>query len=199
MDSAPARKEKWTLDQKALDAFLRHLDPDRERAGEKYESLRQKLLTFFRCNNCWHGEDLADEAINRVIRRLDEIRDLRPFIKGVARTVALEYHQKAKQVKETTPADFAELAQSVTGDPEHELEVERRLRCIDSCMPLLQANERELITQWYSYDKHQRIENKKKLAHLRGASAGALRVQAYRARKRLQELVEKCLEKSRTP
>ena len=40
MESASARNEKWTLTQEGLEVFLRYLDADRERAGEKYENIR---------------------------------------------------------------------------------------------------------------------------------------------------------------
>src|SRR5580700_5918445 len=67
MESESARNEKWTLTRESLEVFLNYLDADRERAGEKYETIRQKLLTLFRCNGCWTAEDLADETIDRVI------------------------------------------------------------------------------------------------------------------------------------
>jgi RNA polymerase sigma factor (sigma-70 family) len=200
MESTPVSKEKWALDGPALDAFLTYLDADRDRAGEKYENIRQKLLTFFRCNGCWNPEDLVDDTIDRMIRRLRdvEVQNLMSFIRGIARKVAWEYHQKARQAKETPLDEVGELPQLGGPDPEIESEVDRRLRCLDKCVALLDPDDRELIMQWYIYDKGQKIENKRRLAELRSASPGALRVQAYRARNRLQKLVEKCLAESRT-
>jgi DNA-directed RNA polymerase specialized sigma24 family protein len=200
MESESARNEKWTLTRESLEVFLNYLDADRERAGEKYETIRQKLLTLFRCNGCWTAEDLVDETIDRVIRRLGEVevRELMPFIRGVGRKVVSETYQKAQKAREIPLADDDKLSQPLDADPESERELDQRLQCLEKCVPLLNQNDRELIMQWYIYDKGQKIENRRRLAELRSASQGALRVQAFRARKRLQELVKECLAESRT-
>ena len=199
MESESTRNEKWTLTRESLEVFLSYLDSDSERAGEKYENIRQKLITFFRCNGCSAAEDLVDETIDRVIRRLGEveIRELMPFIRGVGRKVASETYQRAQKAREIPLSDAGNLSQPLDADPETEREIDQRLQCLERCVPLLNQSDRELIMQWYIYDKGQKIENKRRLGELRGASPGALRVQACRARKRLQKLVEECLAESR--
>src|ERR1051326_5706272 len=68
----PLSKEYSPLTQQAFDALLACLDSDRERAAEKYETLRLKLVKFFEWRACAvAAQDLADEVINRVARRID--------------------------------------------------------------------------------------------------------------------------------
>jgi DNA-directed RNA polymerase specialized sigma24 family protein len=195
MDSPTTQPEKWTLTQEGLEVFLAHLDPDRDVAGEKYEEIRRKLMTFFRCNGFSNEQDPVDETIDRVIRRLGEIevRDLMPFLRGVARHVASETRKRSKEVPLAEVPEPAFLSISTENT---ELETDHRLRCLDQTVRCLTPDDRELVVEWYLYEKGQKIENKKKLAAARGVSLSTLRVQAFRARERLQKLVQDCLKGS---
>src|ERR671938_30866 len=62
------------LTAEAFTKLLARLDPDRERAGEKYEELRRTLVKFFEWRGAPFPEDQADETFNRVARKLDEGR-----------------------------------------------------------------------------------------------------------------------------
>jgi len=66
-------KKEWVLSREAFDAFLAWLDPDRERAGERYEEIRRELIKDFVRRECSDAETLADEVIDRVIGKLPEI------------------------------------------------------------------------------------------------------------------------------
>src|SRR5690242_3335578 len=87
---------EWTLDQAAFGELLDWLGPDPETAGQTYELIRHKLITLFRCRGCAVPEELADETINRVIRKLPQIKPdyhgnpIRYFY-GVAKKVYKEY------------------------------------------------------------------------------------------------------------
>src|SRR5262249_61438816 len=59
-------RKNWVLTQEAFDQLLACLDPNRDRAGTKYEALRQKLIKFFAWRGCATAEDYVDEAIDRV-------------------------------------------------------------------------------------------------------------------------------------
>jgi len=198
MESAPDPKKTWTLDKAALDAFLSFLDTNRWRAGETYEKLRQRLLTFFRGRGCWNSEELVDETMDRLIRKCGEteVRDLGSFSLAIARRVAAEGFKNAKRA---TPIDeVGEPVQPPSIDPETKQEKERRLRCLDECMEQLGPDDHELVERWYIYDKSEKAEDKRRLAESRGVSLETLRVQAHRARQRLRKLVEGCLAESRT-
>ena len=67
-------KKNWVLSQESFDALLDWLDPDREQAGQKYEDIRQRLIRIFASRSCFEAEDLADETINRVANKVQEVR-----------------------------------------------------------------------------------------------------------------------------
>ena len=66
-------KKKWELTQAAFEKLLAWLDTDRDRAGSKYETIRLRLIKIFTCRGCLEVEELADETINRVVSRVDEV------------------------------------------------------------------------------------------------------------------------------
>ena len=72
--------------------LLLRLDADRDRAGEKYEDLRRKLIRYFEWNPRFPVEALADETLDRVARKLatEEIHDLPAFVWAVAKNVRQE-------------------------------------------------------------------------------------------------------------
>src|SRR5215216_3042901 len=90
-EAYPQRHNKeWGLNEGALNKLLALLDSDPERAGEKYEKIRRKLITFFECRGCASPADQADETIDRVTRRVDEgqpitAEDIPRYFYGVAR------------------------------------------------------------------------------------------------------------------
>src|SRR5262249_51747669 len=86
----------WTLTEAGFNKLLSCLDPDRQRAGEKYEQLHRKLEKFFEVHRIAFAEELADETINRVIRKLEdglEIRNIAGYCIGVARLLLMETHK----------------------------------------------------------------------------------------------------------
>jgi len=192
-----ARPEKWTLTKESFDVFLTRLDPNRDQAGLSYEQVRRKLLTFFRCNGCSDAEKLVDETIDRVTRRLGEVdvHDLMPFIRGVARHVASEAHKIRIQV--IALDDAPEPPQQLGADPEEEALTGKRLGCLEKCSGHLSDRDRQLIFEYYKYDKSQKIENKRKMAEAMGITLGGLRVRAFRARQQLEGCITNCVAISR--
>src|SRR4029078_9907710 len=63
-------KKEWVLTQDAFDTRLDWLDSDRERAGNKYEAIRLRLIKIFTCRGCLEAEELADETINRFVAKI---------------------------------------------------------------------------------------------------------------------------------
>jgi hypothetical protein len=52
-------KSEWRLTEDDFDRFLRWLDPDREKAAQKYQKIRDKLITILNAHCCPVSEDLA--------------------------------------------------------------------------------------------------------------------------------------------
>jgi RNA polymerase sigma factor (sigma-70 family) len=192
MEGTSARPQKWALDKDALDAFLVRLDPNRDHAAQYYEQVRSKLLTFFRCNNCWNPEDLVDETIDRVIRRLGEVdvRDLMSFIRGVARRVVSETHKT--RIRAVSIEEVPERMRGNTTESEDRNLTEKRHECLEECLEHLAEHDRDLSLEFYRYDKAEKIENKKRIAEQMGITTANLRVRAYRIRKQLEDCITKC-------
>lgn len=177
--------KNWTLTQTALDGLLTWLDPDRERAGAKYEEIRARLIKVFTCRGCTEAEDLADETINRVMSKLADVAetyegDPALFFYGVARKILHEYNRR--KLKPAPPPP-----------PPPPDELEREFECLEKCMRSLPAEQRELVLQYYRDDKRAKIDNRRRLAERLGIAANALRIRAHRIRTSLHGCVEACL------
>lgn len=140
----------WVITSEAFELFLAWLAPDREEAGQKYEALRRRLIVFFECRGCIAAEELADETINRVIRRLPDIRDNYAgdparYFYGVARYVHLEQSERDGR-SEPLPDILPEIA-----DKSGELKgrEERALSCLEACLGRLSADDRQLVIRYY--------------------------------------------------
>jgi RNA polymerase sigma factor (sigma-70 family) len=193
MDGLSVSQSEWTLSAEALAGFLASLDSDSDRAGEKYESLRLALMKFFDWRGAHFPEDLADETINRVIRKIDEgqtVRDIPTYCHGVARLVLLENLKGP----ENRRADFEELPPTVLVAPEPE-ERDERQDCFEQCLKELPVESRQLILQYYGDERRQKINRRLALAERLGIPLNALRSRAQRIRNRLEECVNGCLKK----
>ena len=184
--------KEWVLTRDTFDKLLAWLNPDREQAGEKYEIIRQRLIKIFTCRGCPEAEDLADETINRVTRKVQEIAgtytgDPVLYFYGVAQKVHREYLRRKP--------DLVVLPQPLsTNQPD---EIEQEYQCLEHCMQGLTPNNRELVLQYYWEEKQSKIDHRKELADRLGIALNALRIRAHRIRATLQECVQRCLEQSR--
>lgn len=181
-----SRKTEFVLTQGPFDRFLALLDPDRERAGVRYEAIRRKLLSFFRYRDCAGAESLADETIDRVVRKQDEIEIQEPvsYILAVARRVASEAHKREAPAPPPPPP------------PYRAPNWERQLDLLERCIERLPRKQRDLILDYYRHDKSQKIEDKRSIAASMGIAATALRVRAYRIRRQLEDCVTRALKEA---
>ena len=193
-----ARKKDWTLTKEAFERLLDSLDANRERAGEKYENVRRKLIEFFEARGSNSPADHADQTINRVARRLDEgegVKDLSAYSYGVARLLLKETLRG--RGKEPLTLDLAPAPLIVTDDDEDErrhLE-EARLKCFEVCLSNLPAASRVLIIEYYREEKGIKIEQRKRQADALNMSLNALRLRACRIRAGLGDCINSCIER----
>jgi DNA-directed RNA polymerase specialized sigma24 family protein len=181
-------KKDWILTQESFDALLAWLDPSREEAGRIYEEIRLRLIKIFTCRGCSEPEDLADETINRVSKKLKEIESTysgarAPYFFGVANKVHLEYLRRRP-----VPAPPADAVKSE--------DMEKEYTCLEKCMENLTSDNRELVLQYYQGEKSAKIVHRKQLADQLGIALNALRIRAHRIRTTLQECVEGCLQEA---
>ncbi len=200
MEASSSARVRWVLTKDGFERFLKALDPDPVQAGNLYEQIRAKLATFFRCNCCWDGDDLVDDTMDRVMRRSTEIevQNLPSFILGVARNVASEAHKRKKKI--TSIEDIPEPVWDRSPQGEElataQLPSPQTLHCLEECIQLLTAEENRIIAGYYQYEKREKIVHKQTLSAELGISATALRVKAFRARKRLEKCVLECAQRS---
>ena len=180
--------KNWSLSQEAFDALLDWLDSDREQAGIKYEQIRSRLIKIFTGRGCVDPEDLSDETINRVTRKLNEIQDeftgdrARYFF-GVANKVYMEYLRRKPP----------QLPPQRLPDPGR---AELEHRCLERCIDRLSSEDRDLFVRDYGTKGAMQADRRKALADELGISVNALRIRVYRIRTALKKCVEKCIQDS---
>jgi len=178
------------LTQALFDGLLARLDSDRERAGYKYEEIRNKLIRLFECRGSYNPADLADETINRVARKIDEgheiwIDDPAIFFYGVARNVLKESFRIAgRQVPIECLERFQDNSDEVRS---HEKELEACLAQLDVLLSKMPSQSRELITRYYQGRGTAKIQSRMVQAQSLGIPVTALRTRVHRIREKLRK------------
>ena len=174
------------MTQEAFDRLLAWFHPDRNMAGEKYEVIRRGLTQFFERRGCLESADLADETIDRVIKKLPEIYDQytgeqAKYFYGVAHRIYQECLRRPQITSSATESEDSIIQ-------------ERKDRCRQQCLDKLSAEDRRLITDYYLKVKREKVEHRRKLAIQYGLTSNALTVRAFRIRSALNRCLEECLE-----
>ena len=174
------------ITQDQFDQLLDWLNPDRQKAAEQYEWIRKRLIKIFVSRGSHIPEELADQTINRVARKLPEIRSTyvgEPacYFSGVASFIWRESLRKEKLPAVTLPTPA-----NPTDDQE------RDYLCLEKCLSELPASDRDLAVAYYQQEKHAKIDHRKKLAEQLGLAMNALRIRACRIRASLLKCVEVC-------
>lgn len=165
------------------------LDPeDREGAGARYEELRESLLRFFRWRGAFDPEDLADETLSRLARKIaDGVRvdDPRRYVLGMARLILLEEVKERVRHERALTEWRREVAAGEAPD-------ERRMACLERCLDSLPDDGRELILSYYSGERTSKIENRRRLAERLEVPIPSLRIRVHRMRERLERCISEC-------
>jgi len=174
----------------AFEKLLRWLDPDREKAGEKHEKIRFRLIKIFVCRGCHEAEDLADQTINVVLSKIDwlvanYVGEPGLYFYAVAKKIHLEQLKKRRFPNPPPP------------DPEPP-ELEQVCSYLDDCLDNLPSAERDMVLRYHEGDKQEKIQNRKKLAEELKISRNALRIKVCHIHSRLRECVERRLQEQST-
>ena len=180
-----------TLKQEDFDQLLRWLDPEPERAGLAYEKIRWRLVVILASRGCASPEDLADETIDRVARRVADIEALYVgekaiYFLGVMNNVHHEYLKQPPMPRLPEPDEEVESKEDIH-------------RCLDKCLAKLTPNSRRMIEQYYAADKRAKIDLRKRIAVELGIGLSTLRLRALRIRDKLQTCIEQCLVSEARP
>jgi DNA-directed RNA polymerase specialized sigma24 family protein len=174
----------WTLTSAAFERLLTALDADRDRAALAYERLRDRLIGLLRWWGALPAEELADETLDRVARKLEEgteIPDgsLGAYVRGVARMVFHEWTRKPR----------AERAAVDVAAAPPEASDETTLSQLDGCLDALAPAERRLLLRYYGEGRLADV--RRDLAGELGLSQTALRIRAHRLRVRLEAAMKR--------
>jgi DNA-directed RNA polymerase specialized sigma24 family protein len=171
---------------KQFQGMLRWLDLDSERAGQKYEEIRRRLIFILRCRGCSFPDDLADKCFDRVAQVTSRPNfsyegDPALFFYGVAKLMVKEHFRTKFVVAPNLEDDLPEMK-------------EIRSQCLDKCMAKLSPRNRELILEYYGHVAGPKTVYRSQLADRLGMPINALRIQMYRIRELLRQCVLQCTE-----
>ena len=192
----------WVLSPNVFDALLNWLDQGINSSGKTYLEMRRRLVFYFDRKNCSTPDELADETLNRVARRLEEegtIDSETPakYCYIVARFVFMEYLRESRragialdEVRRQGPGDYSVV-------PEVHNDEEKRLACLRRCTSKLEPGSRELITRYYVGKGRVKIANRRSLAESLGITMNGLAIRACRLRDKLEACVRQCLSEAK--
>ena len=189
----PLPRKVHVLEQEQFDWLLAWLDQDRERAGLVYEKIRWRLIRIFAARDCPVPEELADETIDRVARRVSDIAtdyagDKALYFFGVANNVHHEYLKR--------PA-LPEGKEKLTDHyPQVDQDKEQTHTCLERCLSKLSSEAREMILRYYSLEKQAKIGLRRQIADELGVSINTLRLRVLRMKEKLQPCVERCMNRT---
>lgn len=168
-------------------AFTEWLDGGVDSGGRSYVQMHARLVGYFARKGCRVPDELADETLSRVARRLHEegaITNVVPaqYCYIVARFVLLEHLRGADRKRVAVLFDVRDRAP----DADAQQREERQSR-LDGCLERLAPADRELILAYYGGDGPSRIAARRELAATLGLTANALTIRASRLRERLRD------------
>ncbi|HEX8399970.1 MAG TPA: hypothetical protein VF644_21250 [Pyrinomonadaceae bacterium] len=185
----------WSLTQESFESLLAWLDPEREKAGQKYETIRQRLIKIFYGRGLQDAEALADETINRVACKVKEVAgfyegDPALYFYGIAQNIYLEVRRKKLNVPINSDPQVYQPVLEENSD-----EYLNKRNCLNRCLVGLPDDDQKIIVQYYATEEKTNIKQRHRLAQQFGLTLNTLRVRAFRIRLRLQKCVKDCLQK----
>ncbi|MCU1265891.1 MAG: hypothetical protein JWM21_2209 [Acidobacteria bacterium] len=187
------------LTDQAFAGLLDWLDDGTNSRGQSYLDLRQRLVAYFDRKNCRAPDDLADETLNRVARRLLEegaivSETAARYCYIVARFVFHEYLRGSNDevALDALPSEVAASHSAVSGSDDEGVRREQLLSCLDQCTEQLEPAHCDLIIRYYHGEQRSKIENRVTLAQQLGITINALTIRACRIRDKLEACVREC-------
>jgi len=199
-------KKDWTLNPEAFRQFLSWLDEGVDSRGECYLEMRRRLVRYFDRRNCSSPDDLADETLNRVARKLEEKGEIvgatpAHYCYIVAKFVFLEFLRRVESNQKSLdhPKEYGQAMAglAVPSRPDEDAAAKEKLfECLEKCLGKLQPEERELILGYYRGEQRAKIERRSELAARSGLTMNALSIRACRIRSKLELCVSTCAKQT---
>jgi RNA polymerase sigma factor (sigma-70 family) len=173
-----------------FDKLLEWLDEDRETAAEKYSSVHKRLVTFFLGRKMSGANEFADEVIDRVSRKVDELVEnyegnpMHYFYK-VARNIAFEQSRSEKELPLETDILMPEPATEEFDEHYH--------KCLNRCLKVMPTENRKALIKYVREEKLSK-KSQRELQMSLGVNLEVLRVRIFRIKKSLRKCLETCLK-----
>jgi DNA-directed RNA polymerase specialized sigma24 family protein len=180
---------------------LNWLDEGVDSNGEKYLEMRRRLVAYFDRKNCPAPDELADETLNRVAERLEELGAITgtspaQYCYVTAKFVFLEYlrsHTRSStSLEEMSPAQADSVLGTAGSQNDDTQSKEHLSACLERCLAKLASPDRDLILEYYRGEQRAKIENRRSLAATLRLSVNALSIKACRIRNKLELCVREC-------
>jgi DNA-directed RNA polymerase specialized sigma24 family protein len=188
--SEPLRSEQ-------LDALLQQLGPDRDSAGTQYELLRRRLVAVFEYRRCPHPDELADETLDRVARKVLEMGSEFDGSEPARFVFAVAWNVVRESFRRSSTVPLPERWESRVPTPPEAGDEEQEHECLDRCLAQLAGPERDLILDYHQGERSSRIRRRSELAGEMGLSANALRLKIHRLTSHLRECVFQCMDRGK--
>jgi DNA-directed RNA polymerase specialized sigma24 family protein len=168
----------------AYRTLLARLDPDPQRAAEEFHKLR-KIAIRIAHGRCSDPENVAGEAIDRMVRRMaegEEINNLR----GYLYTVTLNVLQETWREERRFTPELPEWLEEVGWQIEDRM---TRLITVRDCLKKISRKDRILIEQYYE------SSDRKEMAREMECTENALRLRAFHIREKLERCARRTIGK----
>lgn len=158
-----------------------------------YEHLHLRLVIYFRLRFPAEAEALADEAIDRLARRLNDgtpVQNLAAYALGIARLLVLETGARQRKERDAAREAMLEMERN-----RQEIEPDPALPALRNCLEAIGPESAAFILNYYSAESGaNRIAKRQALAEHSGMSLNALRNRALRIRIGLDKCVRARLQ-----
>jgi DNA-directed RNA polymerase specialized sigma24 family protein len=192
-------KEKPQITQEDFNNLLGWFSADADEAGRKYEEIRRGLIRFFRFRGCSEAEDLTDETINRIAQKFENLK----FDENI-KTITYFYSFASKIYLE----DYSKRKRNDSKTKQIELLIEEKIKsiepekspaldCLEGCLDKEPVEMRNLLLEYYSLEKSEKMQLRKKLAEEQNINMQLLHTRIYRMRNILRDCIKNCLAKKK--
>ena len=133
--------------------------------GDAYSTVR-----YFDRKRCFSADDLADETLTRVARRLEEEKTLTAsspahYCYIVAKFVFLE-HVRQTRIQTAAIESDSSLVATASGvhlTPERPEAEREQTECLETCLEKLASGDRNLILEYYHGEQREKIQSRREL------------------------------------
>lgn len=181
-----------------FDHLLTWLDPNREKAWGKYQTIQETLIKIFTWRACRNAEDLMHEVIKRVEQKMPDLigeydGDPARYFYGVAKNVVHEYQREETRFSELQEGDASTDAPLISDVEPYE--IDERQQSLRYCLERLSESDRSIVLSYYQYDQKTKLADRKQLARDRGLTMNALWIRVSRIRSSLAACIRERLNR----